>query len=286
MTILWPESLKDAIARRRAVIVIGSGASANSATDDGDRPPTWGIFLKDAYNNLPRKKTYIKRALDRYEYLEACGYLKDEYGNEWDRLVRRVFMTPNYRPAEIHRAIFNLDCRVILSLNFDRIYEKYAHTQSEGTVIVKNYHDDDIRQVVAGSGRYILKPHGSVETINNIIFTAEDYASARVEHAKFYEMITALLHTHTFLFVGCGLSDPDMRLILEDYRYKHSEFPHYITLPAPVADAEVSLIRRSRGLNVLKYSKKDNHSELTRSLLELGAEMLDRRLTIAREQDW
>ncbi len=48
-------------------------------------------------------------------------------------------------------------------------------------------------------------------------FTLDDYAEARTKYAAFYEVMTALLHTHTFVCFGCGLSDPDMKLIFEDY---------------------------------------------------------------------
>lgn len=286
MSISWPPQLVEAIARRRAVILIGSGVSANAKTDSGVRPPTWGEFLAKAYKALGRRISYIKEALDRYSYLEACDYLKSEHNASWTEIIREHFVIPQYRPHKIHKAIFDLDCRITASLNFDKIYETYAISASENTVIVKNYYDDDVRQTVAGTGRYIIKPHGTVDTISRMIFTIDDYARARVEHAAFYEMMTALLHTHTFFCVGCGLSDPDMKLIFEDYRYKFSECPHYIALPTPVSVAEAVLIQKTRGLNVIKYSPRDNHNELTESLVQMAAVVSAKRDEIASLQSW
>ena len=286
MALVWPNTLIDAIARRRSVILIGSGVSANSADPAGIRPPTWGKFLKDAYTELGRPIAHISRALRLFNYLEACDYLKSEYGASWQDLIRDKFLTPRYRPAEIHKAIFNLDSRIIMSLNFDKIYETYAIGASENTLIIKNYYDGDVRQAVAGSDRYIIKPHGTVDSISRMIFTVDDYARARIAHSFFYEMITALLHTHTFLCVGCGLSDPDMKLIFEDYRYKYSECPHYITLPTPVSPAEAALIEKTRGLNVLRYSPKENHRELTQKLIDLATLIGAKRDEIAKIQNW
>jgi hypothetical protein len=286
MSLSWPAGLVQAIARRRAVILIGSGVSANAKTDDGVHPPTWGDFLKNIYKSLGRRLPHIAGSIARYNYLEACDYLKSEYNANWPDVIRDNFVTPQYRPCEIHKAIFDLDCRIVASLNFDKIYETYAITASENTIIIKNYYDDDVRQTVAGVDRYILKPHGTVDSISRMIFTLDDYARARTEHASFYEMMTALLHTHTFLCVGCGLSDPDMKLIFEDYRYKYSESPHYITLPSPVSPAEMLLIQKTRGLNVLKYSPKDQHKELTESLTELGKNVAAKRDEISASQNW
>jgi hypothetical protein len=246
VTLSWPLELIQAIARRRAVVLIGSGVSANAVTDAGVHPPTWGEFLTTSYKSLKRRVPHIASALKRYSYLEACDYLKGEYNARWPEIIRRNFVTPQYRPSDIHKAIFKLDCLIVESLNFDKIYETYAIPASENTVVVKNYYDDDVRQTVAGTDRYIIKPHGTVDSISKMIFTLDDYAS-RITHASFYEMMTALLHTHTFLSIGCGLSDPDIKLIFEDYRYKYSESPHYITLPNPVSSAEAALIRELSG---------------------------------------
>ena len=42
----WPDLLIDAIARRRCVLFLGSGISANAKNIDGKKPPTWAEFLK------------------------------------------------------------------------------------------------------------------------------------------------------------------------------------------------------------------------------------------------
>lgn len=282
----WPKDLVDAIARRRAVVLIGSGVSANAKTDTGERPPTWGQFLEKAYTALGKSVPHIKKSLARYSYLEACDYLKTEHAGAWNGLLKASFSDPYYKPSEIHQAIFDLDSRIVASLNFDKIYETYALKASENTVIVKNYYDDDFRQTVAGPDRYIIKPHGTIDTMSKMIFTLEDYAQARVKYSSFYEVITALLHTHIFVCVGCGLSDPDIKLIFEDYRYKHGESPHYMTIPKPINDSEAALIRKTRGLNVLQYSPKDDHKELTTRIFELGELVVAKRNEMAELQSW
>lgn len=284
--IAWPEDVIRAIARRRSVIMIGSGVSANSVGDNGERPPTWGEFLDKAYAALGRRIPHVQSALRQYRYLEACDYLKREHAENCPNLIRSFFITPKYKHATIHKHLFELDSRIVMSMNFDKIFDNYAVAASEGTVVIKNHYDKDIRQSVAGQDRYVIKPHGTVDSISQMIFTIEDYALARVKYREFYEVMNALLHTHTFICIGCGLSDPDLQLIFEDYRYKHGEMPHYIAMPKPVSDPERELIRRTRGLNPILYSPRDGHKELTESLGFLVAEVAKEREVIQRERNW
>lgn len=284
--ITWPDEVVNAIARRRSVLLIGSGVSANAQTDEGKRPPTWGDFLRTGYDKLGKRLPYIQSALKSYSYLEACEYIRIEMGEQWQGHIRSEFSTPNYKAAPIHKAIFDLDSRIVASLNFDKIYENYAIKASEGTVVVKSYYDGDMREAVSGSDRYIIKPHGTVDTISKLIFTLEQYGTARNANAEFYEVFSSLLHTHTFICIGCGLSDPDLQLIFEDYRYKHNEAPHFIVLPSPVPEPKRNLIKRTRGMTVLTYSPKDHHIELTNSIQALVSLVSAKREEIAELRSW
>ena len=286
MAVVWPEQIIDSLARRRAVIVIGSGVSANARTEAGVAPPIWSSFLKEAYTRLGRRVSHIQRALTRYDYLAACDYLKTEHGAGWAPLLRASFAAPRYLPAEIHETIFNLDSRIVASLNFDKIYETYAIAASDGTVVVKNYYDQDIRQVLAGSGRYIIKPHGDIDTVPQLIFTHSEYTAARVNHANFYEMMGALLHTHTFIMIGCGLSDPDIQIMFEDYLHKFQESAHFMTYSPKMSEAEISLVERTRGIHLLPYSSKNDHDELKMSLKHLVELVGERRQTLATDFNW
>lgn len=282
----WPDAVVSAIARRRSVILIGSGVSANSQTDGGRRPSTWGNFLQKAYERLGRRVPHIALSLKQYKYLEACDYLRSEHGEAWAPILKEEFSTPVYKPAAIHKAIFDLDSRIVGSLNFDKIYETYAIGASEGTVIVKNYYDADIRESVSGSDRYIIKPHGTVDTVSRMIFTLEQYGKARTEFSAFYDVFKSLLHTHTFVCIGCGLSDPDLQIIFEDYKYKHAEAPHFMTVPSPMSPPQKDLLKRTRGITALPYSTRDNHAELTRSLQRLVSAVAEKRDEIAYTRNW
>ena len=48
----WPDKLVQDIARRRCVLFLGSGVSANSKNAAGERPKTWVEVLKLGINRL------------------------------------------------------------------------------------------------------------------------------------------------------------------------------------------------------------------------------------------
>ena len=69
----WPEQLIRDLARRRCVIVLGSGVSAQSVSEAGTRPPTWRKFLEDALHTLgDAPEEHIEQAIANGDYLHAC----------------------------------------------------------------------------------------------------------------------------------------------------------------------------------------------------------------------
>lgn len=283
----WPENLVDDIARRRAVIVVGSGVSKNSAGKVGKRPPTWSEFLKIAVNECPNRENHIRSAIKRGDYLTACEWLKHKLDEKWVTIIRREFVEPGYKAAEIHELIFKADVRFVITPNFDKIYDNYASQASEGTILIKNYNDADIGDVFRGNKRAIIKAHGSIDSPVDMVFTREDYARVRTTNPRIYNVLDALLMTHTFLFVGCGIDDPDFRLLLEKYSFEHKNAaPHYMTLCNPVHRDLEKTLRTTMNIKAIKYSKKNNHEELTDSFRKLNELVEFRRDELAKERGW
>jgi hypothetical protein len=72
----WPEQLIRDIARRRAIIMIGSGISKNSIGNDGLKPPTWREFLEEARDQVPPPRPrHIASAIRNGDFLSACEWL-------------------------------------------------------------------------------------------------------------------------------------------------------------------------------------------------------------------
>jgi hypothetical protein len=284
----WPDNLIEDVARRKCVLVLGSGVSKNSLNNAGNRPSDWKEFLNKASEEI-NGKNEIRKQIASGDYLTACELIKKEIGrDDYNTLIRNEFLTPAFKYSDIHKHILNLDSRIVITPNFDKIYDTYASTITNGTIIVKKYSDTDIADCIRRPEPVIIKIHGSADSPDSLIFTRKDYAMARTKYRDFYSLIDALSITHTFVFIGCGTNDPDIRLILEEYSFRFSQNKkHYIIMPKNAIHKKVrEIISETMSLKALLYDSKDNHVELTASLEKLVKEVELKRDDLAQTRKW
>jgi len=286
--ISWPAALISDIARRRCVVVLGAGISRNSATSAGRQPKNWETFLRDAAQTfVPRK--HVTALISRNDFLTACEVIKQRLGRDaFIRMLRDEFLSPGYQHAPIHDHVFALDSRIVATPNFDKIYETHANARANGSIVLKHHYDPDVADVLREDGRLILKIHGSIDSPDRMIFTRSEYAKARIQYRSFYQILDALAMTHTFLFLGCGANDPDLKLLFEDvfFRHPHSR-KHVMALPRGVLhDDVIEILEQTMNLQILTYSPMANHQELTDSVKELGVVVENQRDELRTSGNW
>jgi hypothetical protein len=291
----WPKDLIHGIACRRCVLFFGAGVSMNSVGSDGvTRPPSWAGFLGSATDQLtePHQKKVvreIKKLISKSDLLTAAEVIKNEMGREaFVNLMKDSFHVPDFQSAPIHDLLFGLDLRISISPNFDNIYETSVAKRGAGAITVKKYYDDDIADSLRRHERVLIKSHGSISNANKLIFTRTDYAKARNEHSQFYELLDALLRTHTFIFVGCGIDDPDLRSLLENYRYRHpyGQSHYFVTAAQNFSTQVKSVLSESLKVNIIEYPATKDHGNLTIGLSELVNAVNLERIDIAKSQAW
>ena len=287
--IQWPKSLIEEISRRRVIIFLGSGVSKNSTGALNKRPPLWKDFLEIGVKRCTQRETAreISKLIKESDLLTACELLHDALGADWENLISEEFITPQYNPSPIHDYIFALDSRLVITQNFDKIYDTLASAKSQGTVIVKSYDEDDISNFIRKRQRLVIKAHGSIDAPGSMIFTKGDYARARHRYTAFYSLLDGLMLTHTCLFLGCGLSDPDIQVLLERSVQLHpTSNPHYIVMGNNFSSNFNRAIKRNLNLEVIQYSPKENHIELQHSLKYLVESVEAHRQELATTRDW
>lgn len=275
----WPDSLINDLADGRCVVFLGSGISNNAKNAAGQRPKTWRTLLEKAAGEVvdAKRKKIINDCLKRYDYLMACELVKTALGDDrFNDLLRDEFQTPMFLPADIHKDIFNLDAPVVITPNFDKIYDTYVTTEAHGTIPILNYNSDDIIDHIRSGKPIVLKIHGTIDERRKLIFSKKDYARARSEYAKFYKILEALILTKTFLFLGAGLNDPDIQLLLENYsfEYGHTRKHYFVIHDKEYSDEELAVYESTLNLSFLTYnwSKRiKSHQDFLDSVKELSS---------------
>lgn len=287
----WPNDLVYDIARRRCVIFLGAGVSKNSANERGERPMDWTEFLKHLIGLISDQSVAqtVKICVDNGDLLTACEIARKALkASNFNTELLKCFGEKRFQPSEIHNDLVGIDSRIVLTTNVDKLYDLTANVRLHGDVIVKSHSDIDVADIIRRQNRCIIKVHGTIDAPGSTIFTRIDYAEARTKYSHFYSVLEALFMTHTFLFLGASMRDPDMALLLEDYslRFKGSR-PHYVVMPDGSTPPEIlDVMEQSMNFQTIPYDSSDNHRLLAPSIKNLRTLVEEARLNLLETMDW
>jgi hypothetical protein len=259
----WPTALVAELAARRCVVFLGAGASASCVSADGrTSPPGWKAFL-DALRSVADpdgRNSAIDNYLSKERYLDAAEIIHNKLSPaDFARLVRETFVAPRYKPSPIHEAVLKIDPKVVITTNYDDIYDTYCRNgMAASGYNVCRYHDTHLVPDLRSPVRLVVKAHGCVSDPSLIVLTRSQYFRARQQHACFFNVLDAIFVTHTILFVGYGLADPDIELVLENANIAApSAHPHYALMPDNIAPDIEAAMRRSHNVQFIKYTAGD-----------------------------
>ena len=192
---------------------------------------------------------------------------------DYHELINRNFLAPRFKAGSLHDVIYRIDQRIVITTNFDKIYETHClSTSTEGYKVI-NYDSTSIADELRSDTRLIIKAHGSIDNYDGMIFTREQYRKAKKEHSSFYQMLRSLFRIFTTVFIGCGMEDPDVMLVLEDIALVGSgRRPHYAVVKEGAHDPFV--VRDwAESYNVQGIEYGPTHESLIEDLEGLFAEV-------------
>jgi len=274
--IIWPKSLVTEIAERRCIIFIGSGVSAGCKNSIGEQPKDWDSFLRAGIYRLGDRdaKEFALKLCDEYKYLDAAQILNDYINSgDFDEFIQEELnpMDP-FQPSDVYKIIQELDAKIVVTTNYDVIYEKLCmQGQASAAYNVLKYYESNILNDIRSRKRLIIKAHGCISNADKIILTRGQYFDARDKHYSFYNILDALFLTNTILFIGCGLNDPDINLILENSNIAAKcSRSHYALMDARNHESIKKSMKSTYNLQILEYPKgrHDLLDEILTSLLE------------------
>lgn len=276
MMIEWKENLINELAHKRCVIFIGSGISVTAKNDKGQSPLTWGSFLEKACSlSNGTSDSFIKEMIEKENYLLALQAIKETSDpGEYSNFLKENFSRPGFEPSTLHKVIKEINSKIVITTNFDNLYElncRHGYT-------VANYYDPitKIISTIKSPENLIIKAHGSIEDTNRIIFTQKEFYNAKKDHADFYKIIKALFLTHTVIFLGYSLNDPDINLLLEIASHSNTySNPHYVISLTGTSEEMKKHWLECYNIYTLEYGP--TYNELEKNITNLKDKVLEYR---------
>jgi hypothetical protein len=184
------------------------------------------------------------------------------------------------RPSLLHALLAGLDCREVVTTNYDLLYEEAVRASGRDVTSVMPW------QSAHGADRWILKLHGDVENEETIVLTRRHMVRYDAANRPSAAVLQSLLLTRHLLAVGVSMTDDNViRLAHEVQEYR----THYQNGTSgtfgTVIDSAGNDLRRQLWEGQLDWASYDAGGEYPH---RRGAELLLDRIAMhaARDSSW
>ena len=213
----WPALIFN-LKNRKLVPFLGAGASLGSNESIGlpSGSELARILAKDcAYigddiNDLPRVAQYFALTMG---------------GTTLRHTIQSKLSLPSVKPSEVHNIIAKWPIEVVLTTNFDSLMERAFAMTGKSPFCYTYERRSDQKQIGATptiDQPLVYKLHGSIENKDSMVVTEDDTIDFLVSmikgDPKIPDLIGSLFTTSSILFVGYGLKDWNIRVLLRHFR--------------------------------------------------------------------
>ena len=191
-------------------LLLGAGVSAPAGL------PSWPRLIQDLARNLG--VTEVQLDDDKFTPTDQAELIQQQstperFQQEVARIVRR-----KQRSSLLHGLLAGLDCREVVTTNYDVLYEQAV--RATGRRI------DGVLPWASGQGadRWILKLHGDVDHPTSIILTRRHMVTYDAAYRPSGALLQSLLLTRRLLVVGASMMDDNVIRLLHEvdaYRGQH-----------------------------------------------------------------
>jgi hypothetical protein len=263
------DELGEAYDSKNLILFIGAGVSAAAGL------PSWKrlveILLDRARARRTPQNTLDEIALlaERNQYIDALSAAEHALGApDFGAAVERALDDDTYPVPDVAHAVAALapKLRAVLTTNLDGLLERAF--DGKWRAIARATGD------IAQRRGYILKLHGTLIERATWVLTRAQYDRAMYADPQLQGAFSALFHACPILFVGYGLADDDLDIVLGRVRaLAGAAAPRHFAL---VAADTVTPFRRSRleqgGIRLITYDNPDGkHRAVTAALRDLAA---------------
>lgn len=190
--------------------------------------PSWNGLLHDIGEELGVSSNDVQD-------LAALAQWSIESSGNRSRIQRviRDEIAPDHPIPESLKIIARLPTRHIWTTNYDRLVER-AFAEIRRPLDVISAAADLASRPRPGAAR-LYKMHGSVDRLNDLVISTDDYELFRTRRGAFLPLLQAQLTSMSMLFVGLSFADPNVRHVLALIRESFTDSPpeHFALLRPP-----------------------------------------------------
>lgn len=247
--------LTDASKNGKLVFFVGAGLSTLS------NYPQWGELVDKYYQGLHGKTKDDKYSYD--EYLRIPQMFYDVKGEkEYDNILQEVFSVKK-ETNSVHDKLLALNPAHIITTNYDDLLERACWKRGRYFNVISS--DQDVAAV--SSSRYILKVHGDFRRGyegKHIVLKESDYMNYEHNYPLVSNLMKTIMATHTVVFIGYGLGDYNINLILNWVKTLQKEGynkPFFIRTDHQSLEENTKIYYEKRGLRIIDAASISNSSE-------------------------
>jgi hypothetical protein len=268
-----PKELSDQVARGNCVVFVGAGPSQGAGL------PSWPQLLgqmldwAQAHGVDISDRAELAGYIKNDELLLAAEEMQERMGDEGFRMfMAEVFRRPGLKPTETHLLIPKVPFAAAVTTNYENLLET-AYTIVNGAQPHVFTHTDaaELSAALRTGEFYVLKAHGTIDRMDTIVLGRRSYRDLIHSNPPYRQHLTSLFSGKTVLFLGFGLTDPDLLLLLDELKAVFSGHTgHHFAL---MDEQRAPAIKRKRfekdyGVVIIPYTPSAADHPEVRAFLE------------------
>lgn len=259
-----PAALAQYLSEGRCVLFVGAGLSMWAGM------PSWGGLLErlseEATEGDPDGEAAHELARLREDgaYLQVGEYCREQLGEfRFLELLRSTLRPTSREVPAPHRLLVDLPFAGIVTTNYDPLIETAFERLGRSRPRVLTHEDTTgLGSLLFDRRPFVLKAHGDLDRPATLVLTARDYREVIHANPAFAEVFSAILLTHSILFLGYSLSDPDFRLLMDQQlTLFDGNVPPRYALMSGLGRIEREVLWKSAAIQVLSYAVEEDHPD-------------------------
>lgn len=213
-----------------AAIFAGAGLSIPSGVVD------WKGLLREIAEDL---ELDVDKESD---LVRVAQYHVNKSGNNRDKIHRALLeeFSRNLKPNANHEKLADLPIPTFWTTNYDTLIEDAL--KAGGKVVDVKHDVKQLTQTRPRRDATVYKMHGDVTLPTDAILTRQDFERYHKTRKEFLRALSGDLVSKTFLFIGCGFSDPNLDYVLSriSAEWTENQRQHYFFVRRAVKGASES----------------------------------------------